>query len=235
MSDVVWKKERGGLWREALQTSFPIAMGYLPAGMAFGVLASAAGIPWWLSLFISLITYSGAAQYAAIPLIASGAGVINIALNTFVINLRHVFYALPLLKVLPKRRHERWYCLFALTDECFSLMTTLPEEKQRTLFSRIALLCQSYWVFATLLGVMIGGKLNELIPHLDFALASLFVILWFEQMRLKRVVWPTMLAIISYLGVLFIYPQQALLLALIICVIAILIQSMILNHLREQA
>ncbi len=214
-------------WRESLTASLPIAMGYLPAGMAFGVLASAAGIPWWISILISIITYSGAAQYAAIPLIASGAGIFNISLNTFVINLRHIFYALPLLHALPKAAMKRWYCLFALTDECFSLMTTLPKEQQKQLFTKISLLCQLYWVGATILGVVIGGELNERIPHLDFALASLFVILWFEQVRHKRLMWPTLLAIGSYLFVLLLIPKYALILSLILCVGIILLHSIL--------
>ena len=69
--------------------------------MAFGVLASAAGIPWWMTIMISIIVFSGAAQYAAIPLVATGAGIFNLSVNTLVINLRHVFYELPLVDILP--------------------------------------------------------------------------------------------------------------------------------------
>ena len=67
-------------WRLAFKHSAPVAMGYIPAGIAFGVLMSAAGLPAWLALALSVILYSGAAQYASIPLLASGAGVLTLTL-----------------------------------------------------------------------------------------------------------------------------------------------------------
>ncbi len=214
-------------WKRALEVTSPVAMGYAPAGMAFGVLASVAGIPWWISIIISIITFSGAAQYAVIPMIAGGAGIFNISINTFVINLRHIFYALPLLDILPKNRFKRAYCLFALTDECFSVMTTLNKTEQRELYPKIALLVHSYWVGATIVGILAGQKMAELIPNLDFALAALFVILWFEQVRAKRVWWPSLLAFILFLFMLWVYPKGALLGALILSVVGILLRGIL--------
>lgn len=214
-------------WKRALEVTFPVAMGYAPAGMAFGVLASVAGISWWVSILISIIVFSGAAQYAVIPMIAGGAGIFNISVNTFVINLRHVFYALPLLDILPKNRLKRAYCLFALTDECFSVMTTLSKEEQKALYPKIALLVHSYWVGATIVGIIAGQKMAELVPNLDFALASLFVILWFEQVRAKKVWWPSIFAFVLFIFMLWLFPDFALLGALILSVIAILLRGII--------
>ena len=70
-------------WRLAWQYSYPIALGYVPAAIAFGVLMSAAGLPTWLALAMSVIVYSGAAQYAAVALFADWAGVFTLTLNTY--------------------------------------------------------------------------------------------------------------------------------------------------------
>lgn len=61
-------------WRLAFRYSYPIALGYLPAGIAYGVLMSAAGLPVWLSAAMSLLVYSGAFQYAAVALLSGGGG-----------------------------------------------------------------------------------------------------------------------------------------------------------------
>lgn len=215
----------GNSWRGAFKITSPVAMGYAPAGIAFGVLASAAGIPWWLSILISIVVFSGAAQYAAIPLIASGAGILNLSVNTLVINLRHVFYALPLVDILPKNPFKRAYCLFCLTDESFSVMTSLTKEEQRNYFPKIAFLVHSYWVVATIAGIIAGEELARLVPNLEFALPGLFVILWYEQMKSKKIWWPTVMALLFYLLILLIIPQYVLILTLVMAVIFILFRT----------
>ena len=214
-------------WPQAIKVSLPIAMGYAPAGAAFGVLASVAGIPWWVSIFISIVAFSGAAQYAAIPLFASGAGLFSVSLNTLLINLRHALYALPLLDALPSNRFKRGYCLFTLTDECFSLMTTLPKQDQKAVFFKMSLLVHGYWIGATILGLLVGEKLAHLVPNLDFALACLFVILWFEQVKAKQVWWPSALAIGAFALGAWLMPNYVLVVALVLCVAVIVLRSVL--------
>lgn len=147
----------------------------------------------------SLILYFGAAQFAAISMLAGGAGLATMTLNTFVINLRHIFYGLPLLPNLPLKRWERLYAVFALTDESFSVLTTLPEPLRQPLFVPIAALNQFYWCSATVLGTLVGAGVGGLVPHLDFALVCLFVILGYEQYRSRKVWWPFVPAVAAFL------------------------------------
>lgn len=214
-------------WREAFKISMPVAMGYLPAAMAFGVLSSAANIPEWISIFISIVVFSGAAQYAAVQPVATGASILDLVINTFAINIRHIFYALPLMDALPQSKLKRTYCLFCLTDEAFSLMTTLPKEKQKAFFFKIATLVHSYWVLGTILGVIAGHQLGKLIPNLEFALTCLFVILWYEQWQQKKVLFPTFIAVPAFLVAYLLFPQALLIMALTIAIIGIMIHYFI--------
>lgn len=212
-------------WKEAVRHSLPVAMGYVPAAIAFGVLMSAAGLPAWWALFLSIIVYSGAGQYATIPMLASGAGVFAMTLNIGVINLRHVFYALPLMETLPKEKIKRTYCLFALTDESFSVLTTLPAEIAKALFTKIVLLNQTYWVCGTMFGVLMGSGLNDLIPHLDFALTCLFVVLAYEQYVAKKIWWPCVLAVVMFSIAKWLTNDYVLLLSVGFCALAIIVNE----------
>ena len=118
-------------WVDVFKRSLPVAMGYLPAGIAFGVLAQVAGIPMWAVMMLSIVLYAGAAQYACLPMLSAGLPISNLATNIAAINLRHVFYGMPLLQYLPKNKLAKTYCLFALTDETFSVMTSLPPDDHR--------------------------------------------------------------------------------------------------------
>lgn len=205
-------------WRRSLTHSMPVAMGYIPAGIAFAVLFVAAGLPAWAAIFSSIILYAGAAQYASIPLLASGTGFMTLASNTLAINLRHAFYATPLLNQLPTKKLARIYCLFALTDETFSVLTTLDEKTRGELITGISLLCQSYWVLGTVLGVLVGAGLNDLVPHLDFALVCLFAILAYEQFRAVQRFYPIIIAIIAFVLAMWLVPSLLLLTAIVVSI-----------------
>jgi 4-azaleucine resistance transporter AzlC len=203
-----------GLWRQAFSLSIPVAMGYLPAGIAFGVLFVAAKLPIWAAIFSSVVFYAGAGQYASIPLLSGGVGIATISSNILAINLRHAFYAIPLLKQLPTHTLAKFYCLFALTDETFSVLTTLAPEKRQALMLPISLLNHSYWITGTVLGLLIGAGLNDLVPHLDFALVCLFAILAYEQFKVIKAYYPIMIAMLAFIMAMIFTPNWLLLAAI---------------------
>lgn len=209
-------------WMEGFKKSLPVAMGYLPAGIAFGVLAQVAGIPVWATIMLSIVLYAGAAQYACLPMLSAGLPVGNIATNIAAINLRHVFYGMPLLQYLPKQKLAKTYCLFALTDETFSVMTSLPNESRQALILPISLFNQSWWVLASAIGVFIGSALSDLVPHLDFALVCLFAILAYEQFQSIKRYFPIGIAVVSLIVASFFTSNWLLLVAITICMLLIL-------------
>ena len=209
-------------WAEGFKKSIPVAMGYLPAGIAFGVLAQVAGLPMWAVMMLSIVLYAGAAQYACLPMLSAGLPIGNIATNIAAINLRHVFYGMPLLPYLPKQKLAKTYCLFALTDETFSVITSLPNESKSALILPISLFNQSWWVLASAMGVLIGSALSDLVPHLDFALVCLFAILAYEQFQSIKRYFPIGVAIISLAIAALFTTQWLLLVAISICVLFIL-------------
>uniref|UniRef100_UPI00402AAA79 AzlC family ABC transporter permease n=1 Tax=Turicimonas muris TaxID=1796652 RepID=UPI00402AAA79 len=91
-------------FRWDLTTSIPVFMGYIPLGVVFGFLFVQAGGPWYWAPILSLLIYGGAVQYMMIPMLAENMPISAIAFATFVVNLRHVFYGLSLIDVVPKKR-----------------------------------------------------------------------------------------------------------------------------------
>lgn len=209
-------------WAEGFKKSLPVAMGYLPAGIAFGVLAQVAGIPMWAVIMLSTVLYAGAAQYACLPMLSAGLPIGNIATNIAAINLRHVFYGMPLLKYLPKQKLAKTYCLFALTDETFSIITSLPNESRQALMLPISLFNQSWWVLASAIGVLIGSALSDMVPHLDFALVCLFAILAYEQFQSIKRYFPIGIAVVSLVAASLFTSNWLLLVAITICMLLIL-------------
>ena len=204
-------------WREAGTLTLPVMFGYLPLGAAFGILAVEVGIPVWAALLMSLLIYAGAGQFLAVALLAAGSGLVEVAVATLMLNSRHLFYGLSLLKRFQGAGWRKPYLIFSLTDETYSLLTTLPAERARdhALALRIGLLNQSWWVLGSLAGALIGTTLAFDSRGIEFALTALFIVLTLEQARQLRQGLPFAIALITGLGALLLLPDRHLLLGAI--------------------
>jgi 4-azaleucine resistance transporter AzlC len=169
-----------------MRLTTPVGMGYIPTGFAFGVLACQAGLPPLIVIAMSVFIFAGALQFAAVPMLTTVSDLGPFAVSSLLINLRHVLYAIPLLDHLPKSRVRRAYVVAALTDENYSVLTTLPDAECRHLATAITAVNHAYWIGGTALGALFGNEVSRWIPNLDFALPALFAILAIEQYLARR-------------------------------------------------
>lgn len=175
------------LWRRAFVLSIPILAGYVPIGVAFGVLWVQQGLPAFGAPLLGLVVYSGASQFMAAGMLAAGQGPVEVAIATFVLNARHAVYGLAFLDRFAGWGAAKAYFAFALTDETYAVLSVRPRdarpEDDRGVLWRLALLNQAYWVAGCVAGVAIGGLLTGGTRGLDFALSALFIVLLLEQLR----------------------------------------------------
>ncbi|MEI6113121.1 MAG: AzlC family ABC transporter permease [Burkholderiales bacterium] len=181
-----------------LALAAPVAMGYIPLGAVFGFLFVQAGGQAWMAVMASVVVYAGASQFMMIPMLAAGMSVGTIALATLIVNLRHAFYGLSLLDRFPKGTWVRWILVFGLTDETFSVLTTMPRGVGHRQMMLVTLLNQAWWVLGTIMGAVIGAQAQVSLAGLDFVLAALFAVLAVEQWRTRYSAAPLWIAIIAY-------------------------------------
>ena len=205
-------------WKEAGKLTLPVMFGYLPLGAAYGILAVEVGVPWWAAVLMSLIIYAGAGQFLAVALLAAGAGLMELAVATLMLNSRHLFYGLSLLKRFQGAGWRKPYMIFALTDETYSLITTLPAAahgRDHALAFRICLLNQAWWVLGSIAGVLAGTTLTFNSQGIEFALTALFIVLTLEQARRLRRWLPFGIAILTGIAGVWLVPDRHLLLSAI--------------------
>jgi 4-azaleucine resistance transporter AzlC len=145
---------------------------------------------------MSVIMYAGAGQYIAVGLFAAGTTLWEAALVQLVVNARHMAYGLSLLKRFKSAGPCRAYLIYALSDETFALLSSLPEDGEGGIFSGgadgsgkargrfmfyVALLDQSYWVAGSAIGAAAGSLIPFNFEGIGFALTALFVVLMIEQ------------------------------------------------------
>ena len=172
--------------RAALAQTLPIALGYVPVGMAYGVLAGKAGLGAVNVLAMSVLVYAGSAQLVAVGLFAAGASGLALVATTVAVNLRHLLFSTAMAPLLSGwRKRELAFFAFELTDETFALHAARfgrgDRDKGRTLAINVA--SQASWVAGTALGVILGDVLGDgRNVALDFALPGMFLALLAGQL-----------------------------------------------------
>ena len=104
--------------------SIPIFMGYFPLGVAFGILAKSMGVSAFIAIALSTLAYGGAAQFMMLSLFSAGTGLLEVFIVSYLVNLRHTFYGLALLKEY-KDLKFRLFNIATLTDETFAIFKAL--------------------------------------------------------------------------------------------------------------
>ena len=182
------KKERRAL-RAAFPATIPVMTGYLCLGMAFGVLMKTNGYgPFWAGL-MSLMCFAGSMQFVTITLLTTTFDPVQAFLLSVMVNARHIFYGLAVLDKYKGLGKVRAFLIFALTDESFSLVTTVepPEGVERKdFYFWISFLNYLYWAGGSIVGGLVGSLITFDTTGMDFALTALFVVLFMEQVKKKE-------------------------------------------------
>lgn len=175
--------------RAAFSTSIPVLTGYIPLGMAYGFLMASIGYsPLW-ALGMSALVYGGSIEYVAITLLTAAFAPVQAFLVSVMVNARHMFYGLSLLDKYHGLGKVRPFLIFALTDETFSLVSTLEPPsgtERKDFYFWLSLLDYSYWLAGSFLGAFLGSVLDVNTQGMDFVLTALFVVLFMEQWKKKE-------------------------------------------------
>jgi len=206
--------------------TIPVLMGYIPLGMAFGLLLSQLLIPWYYAFFMSLFIFAGAGQFLALGLFASQATILEIGVATFLLNLRHTFYGLSMLSALKNFSWKKHYVIFGLTDETFALLKTndVKEEEKEKVYLIITALNQSYWILGSVIGAVLGNIVPFDYSGIEFSLTALFVVLSIDLYNKSKQHKPFLIAIvIGFVGMLAFPSDKMLIMSLSLAAVILIL------------
>lgn len=218
--------------KEGVRAAWPICLGYVPIGLAFGVLAQKAGLhPLEVGL-MSLLVFAGSSQFIAVSMISAGAGVLPIIVTTFTVNLRHLLMSSSLALYLG-RLQRGWISLFAygVTDESFAV--NLTRFRDGPWHWRPALVLNHtanlVWIISTVLGALGGQFIPAGAFGIDYALVAMFLCLLVFQLRGELYAITALLAGILAVVLALVIPGNA---YVVIASIAAATIGVFLKHLR---
>lgn len=176
---------------EGVIAAWPICVGYIPIGFAFGVLASKAGLSPLDIALMSVLVFAGSAQFIAVSMLSGGAGAAAIIVTTFMVNLRHLLMSSSL-SVLLKNEDRRWLTAFAygITDESFAVNLVQFNKGGWDLYRAVVLnqTANAVWVVSTVAGGFGGSFIGDTAFGIDYALTAMFICLLIFQLRGHRYV-----------------------------------------------
>ncbi|MGQ9712324.1 MAG: AzlC family ABC transporter permease [Desulfotomaculales bacterium] len=175
-------------WRElvlGVGKAVPILLGYIPIGIAYGVLAREAGLDLFTVMAMSVMVFAGASQFIAAGMFGAAAGGWSIVITTFLVNLRHLLFSSSL---APRMAHfsTRTLALIGtgITDETFAVASAEPalQPHHPWFYYGLNLTAYAGWNLGSFLGAVLGPLVQRVADlPLDFALAAMFIYLLVAQ------------------------------------------------------
>ena len=213
--------------RFAVKNTIPIFFTYLFIGIAFGVLTVEAGYSVLLSVAAAFFIYAGSMQLVMIPMMTAGTSLLTLALMTFFINARHIFYGISFVERFRRMGWRGVYMILTLTDETYSVLCSVQyapglDEEKADFF--IALLNHFYWIFGCLVGACAGRLLPFDMTGIDFSATAFFLVVVMNQWRQYRSKLPFLTAATCALGFYLLLGREYFLIpTLITCLVALIV------------
>ena len=174
--------------RKALSAAFPatlpVMFGFIPLGIAFGLLMNGAGYGVFWSFLMSLLVYAGSAQFMGVELLSAAAPLPQVAVMTLILNFRHLVYGLSMLEKFQGMGWRKLYMIFSLTDETYALLAGVEAPEgvdEKGFYFAIALLDHLYWIAGSVAGAVAGALITINTEGIDFAMTALFLVIAVEQ------------------------------------------------------
>lgn len=185
------------LFLSGMRDGVPITLGYFAVSFALGITAGKAGFSAFQAFVASLLNNASAGEYAAIALIASGAGFLEVALMELVANARYFLMACTLSqKFSPDTPfYHRLLIGFDLTDEIFAINVTRKGYIEPAYAYGAIVTVLPGWSVGTALGVIVGDVIPAFaVSALGVAIFGMFIAIIVPPAVKNRVIAVTVLA-----------------------------------------
>ena len=114
-----------GVCRKALAAAFPhtipILAGFLFLGMAYGIYMNVSGFSFWWPMLMGLTIYGGSLEFVTVTMLLGSFAPVQTFAMTLMIQARHLFYGISMLEKYRGTGWKKFYLIFGMCDETFSI------------------------------------------------------------------------------------------------------------------
>ena len=175
---VTYPTTRRGWILRGLRDEFPICLGYFAVAFALGIEAKRIGLTAFQSFLMSTGMVASAGEFAALLLIASHAGAIEMITTCIIVNLRYFLMSCSLSQKLRPSipTVHRFGVAYCITDEIFGLSSAVPGYLEPFYSYAITFISVTGWSGGTVMGVLVGSILPAMaVDALSVSLYGMFL------------------------------------------------------------
>ena len=178
------KEVRTKALKAAFPYTIPIFAGFWFLGMAYGIYMNVSGFSFWYPLCMSLIIFGGSLEFVAVTMLLSPFAPVQTLVMALILQARHLFYGISMLEKYRGLGWKKFYLIFGLCDETFSINCTaeVPEGVDKGWFYFfVTLLNHLYWVSGSTIGGIAGSLLQFDTEGIGFVMTAMFTVIFLEH------------------------------------------------------
>lgn len=170
--------------KAAFPHTIPILAGFWFLGMAYGLYMKVSGFSFLYPFLMSIVIFGGSLEFVCVEMLLSPFAPLQVFIMALLIQARHLFYGLSMLEKYKGTGAKKWYLIYGLCDETFSVnySADIPADVDRNWFMFfVTILDQLYWVLGATTGAILGGFIKFDTAGIDFILTAMFIVIFLEQ------------------------------------------------------
>lgn len=216
------KNKIGAAFKAAFPYTIPIFAGFWFLGLAYGIYMNISGFSFVYPMIMSFIIFGGSLEFVAVTMLLGAFAPLQTFLVSLMIQARHLFYGIAMLDKFKGLGWKRYYLIFGLCDETFSINYTakIPEGIDRGWFMFfVTLLNQAYWVSGATIGGLAGSLLTFNTEGLEFVMTAMFVVIFMEQWLKEKKHYTALIGVLASAVCLVIFGRDSFLVPSMACIL----------------
>lgn len=212
-------------FKAAFPHTIPIMTGFLFLGMAYGIYMNVSGFPFIYPMVMALVIFGGSLEFLAVSMLLSPFAPLQTFIVTLLVQARHLFYGIALLDKYKDKGLKRFYLIYGMCDESFSINCSVDVPKgvdEGWFYFFVTLLNQSYWVTGATIGGILGDVISFNTKGLDFVMTCLFVVIFIEQLKKGKQEIPAAAGMIASLACLMVFGKDSFMIPTMVCILVLL-------------
>ena len=170
--------------KKAFPYTIPIFAGFWFLGLAYGIYMNVSGFSFLYPMIMSLVIFGGSLEFVTVSMLLSPFAPVQTFIMALLIQARHIFYGISMLDKFRGMGWKKFYLIFGLCDETFSINYTAdtPQDVDKGWFMFwVTLLNHFYWVSGATIGGLVGSLLKFDTDGISFVMTAMFVVIFLDQ------------------------------------------------------
>ena len=209
----------------AFPNTIPIFASFWFLGLAYGIYMNASGFGFWYPMVMSLVIFGGSLEFVAVSMLLGPFAPLQTLMMTLMIQARHLFYGIAMLERFKGMGAKRFYLIFGLCDETFSINYTakIPDDVDSGWFMFfVTLLNHLYWFSGSTIGGIVGSMLEFNTEGIDFVMTAMFVVIFIEQWLKEKSHYTALIGLSASALCLILFGKDSFMIPAMVCILGLL-------------